>query len=92
MQSETLGRISSAVRGHLRLLFDGRVPADINSVATDIIFSVASIIDGSGESELDDAPVIPVLAFAKSDDRDELIFPEIGYGSWMHEYAHGEKP
>jgi hypothetical protein len=48
----------------------------------------ASIIDGSAEVKEGGMPVIPVLGFAATDARDELIFAQLGYGSWMHEYAH----
>jgi hypothetical protein len=42
--------------------------------------------------ELEDQrkPVVPVLATIEA--RDELVFAELGYGSWMHEYAHGAAP
>jgi hypothetical protein len=89
LQCHVLERIARAVRGHLRLLLAGRVPADLNTVTADIVFSVASIIDGDDGQEDRGTPVIPVLAFARTDEREELIFPELGFGSWMHEYAHG---
>jgi hypothetical protein len=57
-------------------------------VTSDIVFSVASIIDGSDGAEDRGTPVIPMLAFASTEERNELVFPELGYGSWMHEYAH----
>src|SRR5215471_11719938 len=88
LQNHILKEITDAVRGHLRLLLSGRVSADLNSVTSDIIFSVASTIDGSDAAEDRGTPVIPVLAFAASEERNELVFPELGYGSWMHEYAH----
>jgi len=89
LQSHVLQAMTEAVRGHLRLLLSGRVPPDLNAVTADIIFSVASIIDGSREIDEHGAPVIPVLGFATSEAREELVFAELGYGSWMHEYAHG---
>ena len=89
LQSHVLQEMTEAVRGHLRLLLSGRVPPDLNAVTADIIFSVASIIDGSREIDEHGAPVIPVLGFATSEAREELVFAELGYGSWMHEYAHG---
>jgi hypothetical protein len=89
LQSHILQAITESVRGHLRLLLSGRVPADLNAVTADIVFSVASIIDGSGEMDDQGTPVMPVLGFATSETRDELLFAELGYGSWMHEYAHG---
>jgi hypothetical protein len=36
--------------------------------------------------------VVPVLGLATTEARDELVFAELGYGSWMHEYAHGAAP
>jgi hypothetical protein len=89
LQCHILQQITDAVRGHLRLLLSGRVPADLNAVTADIVFSVADIIDGGADLEDRGTPVIPVLAFATTESRDELVFPELGYGSWMHEYAHG---
>jgi hypothetical protein len=89
LQSHVLQEITGVVRGHLRLVLSGRVPADLNAVTAEIVFSVASIIDGGGELEDGGTPVIPVLTFATTDARDELVFAELGYGSWMHEYAHG---
>jgi len=89
LQNHILKQITDAVRGHLRLLLSGRIPADLNSVTSDIAFSIASIIDGSAEVDDNGTPVIPVLAFATTEARDELLFAELGYGSWMHEYAHG---
>lgn len=89
LQSHVLQAITESVRGHLRLLLSGRVPADLNTVTANIVFSVASIIDGSGEMDDQGTPVMPVLGFATSETRDELLFAELGYGSWMHEYAHG---
>lgn len=89
LQCQILQQITDAVRGHLRLLLNGRVPADLNTVTADIVFSVADIIDGGADLEDGGTPVIPVLAFATTETRDELVFPELGYGSWMHEYAHG---
>jgi hypothetical protein len=47
------------------------------------------LLDGGAGLEDRGTPVIPVLAFATTEARDELVFPEPGYGSWMHEYAHG---
>jgi hypothetical protein len=89
LQTEVLNELTKAVRGHISLVLSGRVPADLNSVTADIVFSVASIIDGASEIEHRGQSVIPVLAFASSDERNELVFPESGCGSWMHEYAHG---
>jgi len=89
LQYHILQQITDAVRGHLRLLLSGRVPADLNAVTADIVFSVAAIIDGGADLEDRETPVIPVLAFATTETRNELVFPELGYGSWMHEYAHG---
>jgi len=89
LQSHVLQEITEAVRGHIRLLLSGRVPEDLNAVTADIVFSVASIIDGSGEVDEHGTPIMPVLGFATSEARDELLFAELGYGSWMHEYAHG---
>ena len=89
LQCHILQQITDAVRGHLRLLLSGRVPADLNAVTSDIVFAVADIIDGSAGLEDRGTPVIPVLTFATTEARDELVFPELGYGSWMHEYVHG---
>jgi hypothetical protein len=46
-----LQEITEAVRGYLRLFLSGRISADLNTVTADIVFSVASIIDGSGEMD-----------------------------------------
>lgn len=89
LQPHVLQEITEAVRGHLKLLLSGRVPAELNAVTADIVFSVASIIDGSREMDDQGMPVMPVLGFVTSDARDELLFAERGYGSWMHEHAHG---
>jgi hypothetical protein len=50
------------VRGHLRLLLGGRVPADLNAVTSDIVFADADIIDVSAGLEDRGTPVIPVLS------------------------------
>jgi hypothetical protein len=80
LQCHILQQITDAVRGQLNhLLLSRRVPADLNSATTDIVFSVGSIIDGSEEVEDRGTPVIPALAFATTDARDELVFAGLGY-------------
>jgi hypothetical protein len=60
-----LRRIDNAVRGQLRLVLSGRVPADLNEVTCDVVAAVASIIDGSAEVEEGGMPVIPMLGFCR---------------------------
>jgi hypothetical protein len=86
LQAELVSKIASAVRGHIRLVFDGRVPANLTEVTRDIVSSVASILDACDGG--DDAG-LPMLTFATSEAREELVVPGNGEGSWMHEYAHG---
>lgn len=89
LQTHILERITDAVRGQVRLLVSGRVPANLSEVTANIVFSISSIIDGSEKMEDQGMPVVPVLGFATTEARDELVFGDLGYGSWMHEYAHG---
>ena len=49
-------------------------------MTANIVFSVASIIDASGEMDEQGTPVMPVLGFATSETRDELLLAELGYG------------
>ena len=87
LQSALVGRIAEAVRGHLRLLLEGRVPRDLGEVTNDIVFAVTSILDGAdGDAG---SSGIPMLAFATSVARDELIVAGPGEGSWLHECARG---
>ena len=87
LQAALVARIAGAVRGHVRLLLEGRVPADLSEITNDIVFSVTNILDGS-EEEVDRSS-LPMLTFATSEARNELIVADPGEGSWMHEYAHG---
>lgn len=86
LQSELVNRIADAVRGHVRLLLDGRVPADLNEITSDIVFSVAAILDASDGGS---GAGIPMVTFATTERRQELVIPGGGEGSWMHEYASG---
>jgi len=87
LQAALVGRISAAVRGHLRLLLEGRVPPDLGEITNDIVFAVTSILDGSdGEAG---SKGLPMLTFATSEARDELIVADPGEGSWLHEYVRG---
>jgi hypothetical protein len=86
LQAALVAKIAAAVRGHVRLLIEGRVPPDLSEITKDIVFSVTSILDGA-EEEGGDSDV-PMLTFATSEARNELIVGDPGEGSWMHEYAH----
>jgi hypothetical protein len=48
------------------------------------VFAVTSILDGAAG-----ASGLPMLTFATSEARDELIVADPGEGSCMHEYAWG---
>ena len=87
LQAALVAEIANSVRGHVRLLIEGRVPADLSEITKDIVFSVTSILDGADEegAEMD----LPMVTFATSEARNELIVADPGEGSWMHEYAHG---
>ena len=85
LQAELVSRIADAVRGHIRLLLDGRVPPDLNEVTRDIVFSVTSILDACDG----DTSGMPMLTFTANANRSELVVPAPGEGSRMHEYAHG---
>lgn len=87
LQAALVAGIAGAVRGHVRLLLEGRVPADLSEITNDIVFSVTSILDGS-DGELSGSG-LPMLTFATSEERNELIVADPGEGSWMHECAHG---
>jgi len=87
LQAELVGRIAEAVRGHVRLLLEGRVAPDLREVTNDIVFSVTSILDGAvGEAG---SSGLPMLTFATSEARDELIVADPAEGSWLHEYVRG---
>jgi len=87
LQAALVGRIEEAVRGHLRLLLEGRVPPDLGEITTDIVFAVTSILDGTdGDAG---STGLPMLTFATSEARDELIVADPGEGSWLHEYVRG---
>ena len=87
LQAALVGRIEEAVRGHLRLLLEGRVPPDLGGITTDIVFAVTSILDGTdGDAG---STGLPMLTFATSEARDELIVSDPGEGSWLHEYVRG---
>jgi hypothetical protein len=87
LQAALVAKTADAVRGHVRLLIEGRVPADLSEITKDIVFSVTSIVDGAEEEEGESD--LPMLTFATSEARNELIVADPGEGSWMHEYAHG---
>jgi len=87
LQAALVGRIEEAVRGHLRLVLEGKVAPDLGAVTTDIVFAVTTILDGSdGDAG---STGLPMLTFATSEARDELIVADPGEGSWMHEYVRG---
>jgi len=87
LQAALVGRMAAAVRGHLRLHVEGRVPPDLGEVTNDIVFAVTSILDGAdGDTG---STGRPVLTFATSVARNELIVAGPGEGSWLHEYARG---
>lgn len=86
LQAALVAKIAIAVRGHVRLVIEGRVPANLTEITNDIVFSVASVLDGVEEEGGSD---LPMLAFATSEARNELIVADPGEGSWMHEYARG---
>lgn len=86
-QAELAEKIADVVRNHLRLVFEGRIKPDLSEVTNDIVFSVTSILDGAEEEPI--GSLIPMITFATSDARDELIIGDPGEGSWLHEYAHG---
>lgn len=79
LQAALVSRIATAVREHVRLLLEGRVPADLGEVTKDIVFSVTNILDGSDEEDGSD---FPMLTFATNDARNELIVADPGEGSW----------
>ena len=87
LQAALVGRIAAAVGGHLRLLLEGRVPPELGEITNDIVFSVTSILDGSDKESAE--PGVPMLTFATSEARDELIIADPGEGSWLHEYVRG---
>jgi len=84
LQAELVDSIAGAVRGHVRLLLDGHVPANLNEITSDIVSSITSILDGSAGSF---EAGIPMVTFATTEERRELVIPGGGEGSWMHEYA-----
>jgi hypothetical protein len=47
LQAALVGRIADAVRGHVRLLLEGRVAPDLAEITNDIVFAVTSILDGA---------------------------------------------
>jgi len=59
----------------------------LSDVTGSISFSVAAIIDGSRQMDLDGQLVLPFLAFATERNGDEILAAE--GGSWMHEYVFG---
>lgn len=62
------------------------MPTDLNEMTSDVVSSITSILDGSdGGVEAG----IPMVTFATTEDRRELLIPGGGQGSWMHEYASG---
>jgi hypothetical protein len=79
LQAALVGRIEEAVRGHLRLLLEGRVPPNLGEVTNDIVFTVTNVLDGTdGEAGSSGRPV---LTFATSEARNELIVADPGEGS-----------
>lgn len=90
LQAALVGRIAEAVRGHVRLLLEGRVAPDLAEITNDIVFAVTSILDGADGADGDaGSSGLPMLAFATSEARDELIVADPGEGSWLHEYVRG---
>lgn len=87
LQAALVAKIADAVRGHVRLVIEGRVPANLTEITNDIVLSVTSVLDGVEEEE--GGSTLPMLAFATTEARNELIVADPGEGSWMHEYAHG---
>jgi hypothetical protein len=51
------------------------------------VFAVASILDGADREA--GSTGLPMIAFATSEARDELIVADPGEGSWLHEYVRG---
>ena len=67
------------------MLIEGCFPPDLGEITNDIVFAVTSILDGSdGEAG---STGLPMLTFATSEARDELIVADPGEGSWLHEYV-----
>jgi hypothetical protein len=60
----------------------------IYSIAGDLAFDVCAIIDGSAEMGTEKNPVLPFLAFKKSEEETNTLIVN-NIGSYMHEMTYG---
>jgi len=66
LQIELLDELANAVKDHLQ---EAKVPDDIlNETMVDIVFSIATIIDGSRATSFEGHEIIPVLTFLIDED------------------------
>ncbi len=62
-------------------------PKILPEVLAEVVFNICCAIDGAREIDGADGPVLPVLAFAISQEKSRILGS--GRGSWLHEYVYG---
>ena len=60
----------------------------IYDITGDLIFEIGAIFDASAVMGTEENPVLPFLAFSKSDDMRDSLIADVG-GSSLHEKAYG---